>query len=86
MARYTSKALQQDLKEINVMIQKATNGRYFLEAQSRNGYTGLDLYRMEGDRRKCERNIQCGSPRECLEAAESYKSGVLESHLMAQEG
>jgi hypothetical protein len=61
MARYTRKDLDAALVEINTTV---TSGRH-LEAQSRNGYTGLDEYMGN----KCVRNIQCGSPRECAFAA-----------------
>lgn len=61
MSRYTRKDLEAALNDINDSV---TTGCH-LEAQGRNGYTGLDEY--EGT--KCIRTIQCGSPRECALAA-----------------
>lgn len=61
MTRFTRKDLVESLEGLNA---KVTNGRH-LEAQGRNGYTGLDEY--EG--KKCIRTIACGTPKECADAA-----------------
>jgi len=65
--RYTIKALRLDLEKYNASLAKYGH-TYSLKAEARNGYTGLDLY--EGD--KCLRNLECGTPRECLNGARDF--------------
>lgn len=60
MTRFTRKDLTETLDTINA---KSKNGRH-LQAQGRNGYTGLDEYNEKG----CIRTVACGSPRECADA------------------
>lgn len=70
--RYTLKDLQADIKELN---QTLIASGYYLYADSRNGYTALDEYRVDPSKAKggiCVANIECGSPRECLAAANAY--------------
>jgi hypothetical protein len=72
MSRYTRQDLYAELKEINKSL---VGTGYYLAANSRNGYTGVDEYRgdaSEGTAGKCVRNIQCGSPRACRDAAYEY--------------
>jgi hypothetical protein len=69
MARYTRSQLRHDLNAINELV-KGRDGKTYLEAQGRNGYTGLDEYCI--DTKKCIRNIQCGTPAECLSAANNW--------------
>ncbi|QDJ96221.1 hypothetical protein Xoosp13_34 [Xanthomonas phage Xoo-sp13] len=66
MARYTNKMLDHDLKGINE-IAKERGGTTYLKETRRNGYTGLDEYSIETN--KCIRNLQCGTPNECLSTA-----------------
>lgn len=66
MSRYMREDLRTDLKSINE-IAKELGKHTYLEAQGRNGYTGLDEYSSITNR--CIRNIKCGTPRECLAAA-----------------
>jgi hypothetical protein len=71
-SRYTINDLRADVKELNVTL-KPTG--YYLDVESRNGYTALDEYRVSTDPAKrdtCVRNIECGSPRKCLDAAHMY--------------
>lgn len=73
MSRYTRKDLYAELNEVNKTL--AGSG-YYLAAQSRNGYTGIDEYRgdaSEGHAGKCVRNLKCGTPRECIQAAYDYE-------------
>lgn len=70
--RYTIKDLRADIAELNKTL-KPTG--YYLDVECRNGYTGLDEYRVSTDPAKrdcCVRNIECGSPRDCWEAARLY--------------
>lgn len=76
--RYTRSALYEDLKSIN---ENFAGTGYYLAAQSRNGYVGLDEYRddpSKGTAGRCIRNIACGTPRECLEAAQVYEPTITE--------
>ena len=66
MARYMREDLRNDLKKIND-VAKARGKHTYLEAQGRNGYTGLDEY--SSITQRCIRNIECGTPNECLTAA-----------------
>lgn len=71
-SRYTMQALRADIKDLNETL-KPTG--YYLSADSRNGYTALDEYRVSKDPAKrdtCVRNIECGSPRDCWDAACMY--------------
>lgn len=65
-ARFTKKDLDHALNDINVAL-KPTG--HYLKAASGDGSLG------HGG--KCLRNIECGKPRECLEAANNYRDGVL---------
>ncbi len=66
MARYMREDLRNDLKGINEVAKERGKVTY-LEAQGRNGYTGLDEYSSITNR--CIRTIKCGTPKECLTAA-----------------
>ena len=66
MARYMRDDLRNDLKNINEVAKERGKVTY-LEAQGRNGYTGLDEYSSITNR--CIRTIKCGTPKECLHAA-----------------
>lgn len=61
MTRYTQKALATDVAEMNEIL--SSHG-HMIKVGSRNGYTAVDLAHLGG---KVIRNIQCGTPRECLE-------------------
>lgn len=81
MSRYTRKDLYAELHEVN---KKLDGSGYYLAAQSRNGYTGLDEYRgdsSEGNAGKCVRNLKCGTPRECIQAAYDYEPPKQENRL-----
>lgn len=66
MARYMREDLRNDLKGINEIAKERGKVTY-LAAEGRNGYTGLDEYSSITNR--CIRNIECGTPKECLNAA-----------------
>lgn len=73
MSRYTLKMLKEELKAVNA---KLAGSGYYLVAQSRNGYTVVDEYKgdiSEGHSGICVNNLQCGSPRDCIEAAYNYE-------------
>lgn len=66
MTRYTREDLRFDLIALNKRVKDA-GGKTMLDVEGRNGYTGLDEYNSETGR--CIRNIECGNPRKCLNAA-----------------
>jgi hypothetical protein len=71
-SRYTVKDLRADIAEMNKTLMPSG---YYLGVECRNGYTGLDEYRVSTDPAKrdtCVRNIECGSPRDCWDAARMY--------------
>lgn len=74
--RYTFNSLVQDLIEINKKLEPTG---YYLKAAQRNGYTALDMMRKEPARKfdAMVNNIECGSPRKCLEAANNYRDGSI---------
>ena len=81
MSRYTRKDLYAELHKDN---KKLDGSGYYLAAQSRNGYTGLDEYHgdsSEGNAGKCVRNLKCGTPRECIQAAYDYEPPEQENRL-----
>jgi hypothetical protein len=72
MKRYTRAMLDEALVKIN---EEISSTGFYLCAQSRNGYTGLDEYKgssVDGNAGRCIRNIECGTPRQCIEAANVY--------------
>lgn len=71
MARYYRSDLRFDVAAINKRAEDAGVDSY-LRVEGRNGYTALD----EHDRKtgKCFRNIECGTPKECLAAAITWAS------------
>ncbi len=69
MARYTREDLRFDLIALNKRVREA-GGKTYLRAEGRNGYTGLDEHYIDTNR--CARNIECGNPRECLNAATDW--------------
>ena len=78
MSRFTRKDLDAALATINDTAAKL-GSPLSLHAQSRNGYTGLDLYNAKG----CERNITCGTPRECSAAAYEWLADITIDHCAA---
>lgn len=71
--RYTKKIAHEDLKQINATLKSLGHNRY-LRMSGRNGYQGLDLF--SRDSNICLRTCATGSPRDCIDAANSYLSGV----------
>lgn len=66
--RYTFNALKADVETLNKELEDRGSGYRFVVG-GRNGYTAVDLARVEQiQNHTCERNLECGSPRECLEA------------------
>ena len=71
MSRYMRTDLRNDLLAINLTALEQKRDTY-LRAEGRNGYTGLDEHRRSDD--GCIRNIQCGTPKECLAAAHQWEN------------
>ena len=72
MARYTFKSLDNDIDALNAQLENWGHTPR-LQAGQRYGYSALDLATVEQHARHCcERNLETGSPRECLAAAQSY--------------
>jgi len=61
---YTRNNLKSDLKAANNVLNEVDPGFHF-EAEGRNGYTGLDLYKGN----VCWSCTATGTPRECYNAA-----------------
>lgn len=70
--RYTKNRLQEDIDKINGWL-KDDGSTVRLEAGGRNGYTAVDQYSVDSDCNRIgsgvDRNVCCGSPRECCDAA-----------------
>ena len=74
--RYTYNRLKEDIAALNKELEERGH-EYRFQLGHRNGYTAIDLARTQQHKRgTCVRNIQCGSPRECLTACENYISGL----------
>lgn len=70
--RFTAKDLDASIKVINDDA-KAAGRQTFLKALARNGYLGLDEYELRADgSSRCIRNLECGTPRECLATAKEW--------------
>lgn len=73
MTRYTSTALEIDVKALNLKLEKHKHHLRF-QVGGRNGYTAIDLCDPE-IMCSCgglESTLQCGTPRECLFACHQY--------------
>ena len=72
MNRYTGKSLEADIAAINETLAKL-NAEYRLEVGYRYNYTAVDLATPEQlARHCCQRNLETGTPRQCLAAANAY--------------
>jgi len=78
MARVTVVTLRNVVAEINDLLEDAGLSTR-LEAGGRNGYQAIDEYSVlpDGSREGsgCNRNVCCGSSRECVAAAYAYWNG-----------
>ena len=80
MARYTVCALRDNVDKINGWLK---DGGYTtrLEAGGRNGYQAIDEYSVDADGDRIgsgvNRNVCCGTSRECGDAAYDYYNGCL---------
>ena len=77
MTRYTTKRLAERIETINSWLE-ADGSLIRFEEQGRNGYNAVDEYSVnsDGDRvgSGCNRNVGCGTPRECAGYAEQAYS------------
>lgn len=77
MARYTARALAERIETINGWLKD--NGSIIrFEAGGRNGYNAVDEYSVDADGKRIgsgvNRNVGCGTPRECAGYAEQAYS------------
>jgi len=72
MTRYTPKRLDEDINKINGWLEDCGSTRR-LESQGRNGYQAIDQFSVDESGKRVgswiDRNIRCGTSRECHEAA-----------------
>jgi hypothetical protein len=75
--RYTKGDLKARVEKINRWLDELTSTIRF-EVGGRNGYTAVDQYSIHADGSRigsgCDRNVGCGTPRECAEYAEDAYS------------
>lgn len=72
MSRYTGKSLEKDVQEINAKLEKL-NSPLRCVVGYRYNYTAIDLATPEQMARHCcQRNLETGTPRECLAAANAF--------------
>lgn len=64
MARYTRADLEKLITRINAKLRKG-NSPYYLMAEARNGYIGIDLYKDHA----CKHCVGTGNPREAAAVA-----------------
>jgi hypothetical protein len=67
MGKYTKNQLQKDIELLNKKLERL-NVPQRLSCEGRNNYRAIDIY--EG--KTCLRNLACGTPRECLAAAQDF--------------
>ncbi len=73
-ARFTAKSLDAALPALNETLAKLADPYRFV-AGGCNGYTAVDLATPEQANRFCSaRNLETGTPRECLAACHAYVS------------
>lgn len=87
--RYTNNQLSADLELLNEKLERLYQLNsdfypdkaallYFVVGQ-RNGYSAVDLATKEDIERHCTfRNLECGTPRECLDAAQTW---LIQNHI-----
>ena len=79
MKRYTSKSLVPDVASLNAKLAAMGHDKRLIVA-NRYNYAAVDLATIEQlARHCCQRNLETGTPRECLHAAQMYVFGVMES-------
>lgn len=79
--RYSFKSLEEDLVRINYVLT-ATNSNFRLVAESRNGYSAVDIATPEQLEQYCSsRAIVTGTPRECFEGASHYFISQMLNHF-----
>lgn len=72
MKRITYKALEADCTQLNAQMKDAGINWLLIPGQ-RNGYTAVDIATPEQrETGAVQRNLECGSPRECLAAAHQF--------------
>lgn len=77
MKRYTHKALTADVEILNAKLSEKGHDMRF-SVGARYGYSAIDLATVEQMARHCcQRMLDCGTPRECLNACHSYMANNL---------
>ena len=70
--RFTYKSLSFEIEKLNSKLAAAGHEYRFVIGQ-RNNYTAIDLATpSQMARYCCQRNLHCGTPRECLNACYEY--------------
>lgn len=65
--RYTENALRHDIAAINRELADSASA-YFYKVCPRNNYCAVDIYEVDAlGKKKILREIECGTPKECLE-------------------
>lgn len=82
--RYTDKALERDLIGFNSTLENIGHDMRLIIG-GHNGYTAVDLATVEQAKRHCiQRNLECGTPRECLNACNAYMASAALNMLAAR--
>ena len=87
MARYTVKTLSNHVDKINGWLKDSGyTGR--LEVGGRNNYQAVDEYSVDADGNRIgsgvNRNVCCGTSRECGDAADFYYGGCVRAREFAE--
>ena len=70
--RYTSKCLESDLADLNKTLENK-GSEWRLLYGSRYNWSAVDLCTVDQLKRHCcQRNLELGTPRECLAAAQRF--------------
>ena len=70
MTRYTSKQLENDVERFNARLESAGSDNRF-EWGHRNGCNAIDVFTVPRKSGCVDRNLQCGTPRECSQLMET---------------
>jgi hypothetical protein len=89
MSRFTITDLRADLAKINGWMEEHGWSER-LEESGRNGYQAVDEYSVDDDGNRIgsgvNRNVCCGSSRECSREARDHYSALYRQYVQHQEG
>ena len=88
MKRYTANQLYDDINDLNIWLE-SSGCTIRLVAGGRNNYSAVDEYSVDDDGQRIgsgvNRNVMCGTPRECLQESKQHASYAIIKRLKTQQ-